>query len=328
MRRRRAGQIRHFFERIFLRVDTRIARHKRYLRLAFSAAGLLAALLASNLFEFILKNLHLTQHAAALIQYAIILLLIGFVGQSIYLILEIAFGADPKMPAPPSSDREVKLIARPYQADSSQLRPSERISLGSLTHVAEAEFEGDTMRKEVVQAAVQNRCALGLKIKDPTGRDVGFFDIYHLKPEVMSRWLSGSVYERDLTPDDFEPIDVIRQRGDATIEFFVGAILLKHRNPVYNFYFGPLLATASLSYLHHELRQFRKVKIYASIFSEAGRRYADLFRFLPDIPGGQRGAAGGGHDIYSVSFVPGSQERTYLAHSLHNIYSLEVKMDE
>jgi hypothetical protein len=315
-----------YLERVFLRFDAKLARYKRIIRLTYSIAALLAALLVSNLFDALLREFSISPFAVTAIKYAMLVFFVAFLLQFAWLALDVAFGKDPKMPPPPRVETEVRITARPYRGVTAS-RASEGVALTKLTEIAETEFEGDTIRPEVVQAAVINGCALGLQVKDQEGNDVGFFDFYHLKGDVLAEWLKGQVFERKLTAEDFEPISTAKARGDQTLELFVGAIVLKHRNPVYNFYFGPLLAAAAKHHLASELTGFEQVHIYASIFSKAGRRYAQVFAFEPHISGADRGRGGGGHDVYFSSFRPGDKNQIYYTHSWHNGYLLELRYD-
>lgn len=314
-------------ERLFLRADRKLEPYKRAIRLLLVTAGLLASILASSVWDFFVKN-YGAAHWLAPVMVDALYVLIAVLGLTfLYIVLDIAFGKELKMPSPPSADREVRFTARPYRKSLVELEAGEVDLVGNLTGEAQKEFEGDTMRWDVVRAAVMNGCALGLKIRDDRGRDVGFFDIYHLRPDPLLNWINGTLAESKLEPADYEPIETAASRGDKSIEFIVGAILMRHENPIYNFYFGPLLGAASKRYLAYELRRFQKVVLYASIFSKAGRRYSQIFAFQPHLPAEKRGSASGGHDVYRASFSPADRNDLLFANSRDRTYVLDVKYD-
>jgi hypothetical protein len=128
-----------------------------------------------------------------------------------------------------------------------------------------------------------------------------------------------------MTEQDFEPISNVESRGGTSIDFMVGAILMKHGNPVYNYYVSPLIMAAAQHYLTHSLQKFTTIRLFASIYSKAGARFAEMFGFLPFLNHTRRGPAGKGHDIFCRTFVPNGLDATYFSQSEHKVYVLSLK---
>jgi hypothetical protein len=322
VRRRIFRPARNVVEREYLKLAGRLYYHIKYIRLSYAAIGIVTAFITSSAVEKIEKQLPpeyaTTVHSmVGFLHYLAIAIGILFVVQFLYALGAILFGKD-EPPPPPPPDTEIRFTAR-----SSTLHPE----LSKLTDVAVEQFEGDTMRHAVVQAAFRNGCALGLRIKDQHGKDVGFLDFYHVKRDVLDQWVAGTKYEKEIEETDFEPIAAAAARGDKHLRLFIGALLLKSQNRIYDYYLAPLVVTATKQHMRQQLAGFDMITIYASLFSKAGIRYAELegmrvFRRKED-----RGLAGADHDIVISSFRPHEAETRYVALSPHNVYVLEIRSE-
>ena len=178
--------------------------------------------------------------------------------------------------------------AYPYSADS---------RLRRLSAFANKAFEGDTMNADVVQYAVAEKCAVGMRLTDEAGRDIGFFDVFRLREDALQKWLRGSLSEPELKPSDFEPLARPCEDGE-TLELIVGAIFIE-----------PIAAKAepSLAFQLAEISQDRlwkacpgwdEIRLYSSIFSAPGERLASLYKFTKSIDREDRKGKGAGHDVW------------------------------
>jgi hypothetical protein len=297
--------------------------HIDAIRKTLASIAFIWALVTSGAFNDMMTSLGVDALAIKTLEIILYVLSVLLIGRILLVVRDLVVGR--KREAPASPRVKVEFTARPYVPAQTPVRAADLVRIASLTPAAEEEFSGDTMRAEVVQAAVGNRCALGLRVSDSSGADVGFFDIYHVKDEAMTNWLKGTVYERDMTEQDFEPISAVENRGETSIDFIVGAILMKHGNPVYNYYVAPLIIAAAQHYLAHTLQKFTTVRLFASIFSKAGGRFAEIFGFSLFLDRSQRGPAGKEHDIHCRSFVPNGLDATYFSQSEHKVYVLSLK---
>lgn len=304
-------------ERQFFKLQVLLADHIKFIRLSISGIVVIVGGLTSAEFDKVAAAFGLSSQASNLVYWAAVAFLVVIVLQFVYLLFDVLLGRRLPPPPPPETGREIRFIAQ-----SSDIAPE----LSKLTAVAEREFD-DTMRPEVVQSAFERRCAFGLRVKDSFGRNVGFFDFYHFRPEIMTRWIAGKIFERDITSDDLVPIDSVRQTGGAEINLAVGAIILKTGNPVHDYHLAPLLANATKQLMKRRLQDYRKVTIYASIFSRAGQRYAEIEDMRMHTPKDERGKAGEKHDVMFTSFDPTSRSDRHVAVSRQNVYILEIEND-
>lgn len=311
-------------ERFFLRLQAKVGERIKVIRLTTYFLGLAFAVYSSAVVEKyigLMNELHVPAQVVAMTRdmtryfgYVVAIIIVVLVLQIIWVIADIVFGR--KVPAPPPPDKEVKFTARPME---------DHPNVEGLTGLAVDEFAGDTMRAEVVRGALESRSAIGLRIQNSTGQNVGFCDFYHLKRDAFQEWLEGKLYESKITLEHFEPIAEAEARNDAEINFFVGALLLSSGNQLHDFHLSPLVVSATRGHLRHKLSRFKTVNIYASIFSKSGRRYAELQSMKPFMLGTERGPAGGGHDVFLSSFHPSEPEDHYIAVSRSNVYTLALK---
>jgi hypothetical protein len=281
------------------------------------------ALITSGLFNQMMDSVGASALATKVLEIILYILAFVLAGRILLVVRDLVVGRKRSMLASPRV--KVEFTARPYVPAQTPVRAADLARIASLTPAAEEEFSGDTMRAEIVQAAVRSGCALGLRVSDESGLDVGFFDIYHLKEESMRNWIAGTVYERDMTERDFESISNVESGGEASVDFMVGAILMKHGNPVYNYYVAPLIMAAAQHYLLHALQHFTTVRLFASIHSKAGARFAEIFGFSPFLDHTRRGPAGKEHDIFCRSFSTNGLDATYFSQSEHKVYVLSLK---
>ena len=304
------AEVRHWYRDV-------VDKHVERIRVAASLASLITALLASDLLRRLMGMLGPPGLGATLIQVALYLLLAFFTLQFVMLVVDL-FTDRKQLSTQPRA--EYRIVARPYAPAHST---ADERRFRALSALANKVFAGDTMNPDVVIGAVNKKAALGLMLLDPQGNPFGFFDIFHPKKEILNKWLDGEVFETDLTPDDFQSIDEVR--GQPTIEFFVGAIAVRHRNPYYSYFVAPLLAAAARHYLMGVLKEWKQVNVYTSIFSDAGDRYAKMFEFGPLIGGAHRGVAGNGHDIMLLTLKPDVTEARFIANSERTVFVLDLE---
>ncbi len=131
--------------------------------------------------------------------------------------------------------------------------------------------------------------ALGLRLADEQGRNIGFLDAYHFRDDVLAIWRQGDVDEKAMTLDQFVPVANMPSGG--TLNLVLGAALHRHLQSGRHLSpGGGGLIEAAKDYLKFALRDFATVNVYASIFSSAGRRWARKEGFVPDILGAKRGS--------------------------------------
>jgi hypothetical protein len=169
--------------------------------------------------------------------------------------------------------------------------------LRDLTAFAQTAFEGDTMSAEVVKHAVTTGCAIGVRVTDDAGQNVGFFDVFRLRKSAMSEWLDGTLSEPELKDTDFEPLS--NHEGDQkTVELMVGAIYIEKetRRKVPGLAF--LLPDAAQSYFWNACAGWDEIRLYSSIFSKEGKGIASLYGFSKAIRMEHRHGAGAKHDVW------------------------------
>jgi hypothetical protein len=186
---------RQHFERFFLRLQAKIGERIKVIRLTTYFLGLAFAVYSSAVVEKyigLMNELHvplqyvmMTRSATRYFGYVVAFIIIVLVIQIIWVTADIMFGR--KVPAPPPPDKEVKFTARPME---------DHPNVEGLTGLAVEEFEGDTMRAEVVRGALESRSAIGLRIQNSAGQNIGFCDFYHLKKDAFQEWLEGSMRAR------------------------------------------------------------------------------------------------------------------------------------
>jgi hypothetical protein len=197
--------------------------------------------------------------------------------------------------APPDSVRDFSAIAYAASSDA---------DMAELSRFAMKQF-GETFPAEVDAAAVRSGCAIGLRLANDKGINIGFLDVYHFREDVLALWRQGQVQETTMTLDQFAPIGSIADPAAHDLHLVLGALYIDTSNPVATYHLAYGLIQAAKDYLNFEFKNFRSVVIFATIFSPAGGRWAKKEGFALDIRGDKRGAAGGGHDVYVLNFKPG-----------------------
>ena len=169
--------------------------------------------------------------------------------------------------------------------------------LKALSAFAHRVFEGDTMSAEIVQNAVSTNCAIGMRLTDEAGSDVGFFDVFRLTPAALAQWLNGNLSEPELTSQDFEPIshDVANNRP---LELIVGAIYIEPKVAKSEPSLAFQLADIGQMQLWKKCLGWDEIKIYSSIFSGQGERLAALYGFSRSIYKQHRVGSGARHDVW------------------------------
>ncbi len=195
----------------------------------------------------------------------------------------------------PAKD-ERRFYAVPYSASSDR-------DQFELARMARAKF-GETFPDEVDLFAVRHGCALGLRLTIDDGTNVGFLDVYHLTEAAMHRWLNGELDERRMAAEHFEPIPPANERADREISFMLGALLVDTSSPYVNHHLARIFIDAGKDYFSEQCYGFTAVHVNATIFSEAGKRWAEAEGFREAIAGDRRGRHGGGHAVYRVTLQP------------------------
>ncbi len=177
----------------------------------------------------------------------------------------------------------------PYRADS---------HLRELSVFADKVFKGDTMNAAIVQYAVDSGCAAGMRLTNPSGEDAGFFDVFRLNKDALSKWLDGRLSEPEFKQSDFEPLT--NQLGSqTTLELIVGAIYIdpatRKEEPGLAFQFADLAE----EYLWKACSGWDEVRLYSSIFSGEGQRLASLYGFSKSIYMKDRQGAAARHDVWA-----------------------------
>lgn len=184
-------------------------------------------------------------------------------------------------------DREIVTYhAYPYEADS---------NLRKLSAFAHEEFKGNTMAADMVQFAVRTNAAIGLRLADENGNNVGFLDVYHFRDDVLEKWINGTIAEENIGEDDFEPIPDNPKPGQK-LHLVVGAILVKRKpfepSPV------TLLVAIAENYIRQVCAKFDHIVLYASIFDpNDGLRLARLSGFRDHRDKADRIPHGTKHDV-------------------------------
>ena len=101
------------------------------------------------------------------------------------------------------------------------------------------------------------------------------------------------------------------------LELVVGALYINAGNSHRNLGMAQNLIDAARDYIETECVGFNEVVVYATIFSEAGKRWAKLSEFTQVLAGKNRGVAGGGHDVYRWSLFPKGANRGPTDRSAH-----------
>lgn len=308
----------------YLVLSERIEPHRQRIRLLAYLISAALALTTSSLLELAVDE-RLSGEVKFLLRILLLLLAVVFVMLMLVIAFEMLFAKKIRLVTP--GRRSLEFIAKPYSAIPGKPTDFELARMGTLSEAVEDEFSSDTFRRTVIRHAIATGCGIGLQVADDTGRDMGFFDVYQLVPDALERWVHGKTHERDMTEADFCPLAATLARGQKELTLIVGAIMLTHPSPLHNFHVGPLLAAASRGYLNAALRNFETVTLYASIYSDAGRRYAELFGFKPYLPATSRGVAGGGNDMYHLTFRPGDPSMMFFSSTKGTTFLLRLQAD-
>ncbi|MGC8469823.1 MAG: hypothetical protein ACP5NI_07960, partial [Acetobacteraceae bacterium] len=179
---------------------------------------------------------------------------------------------------------------------------------------------GETFPDGVDLFAVRHGCALGLRLTLDDGRSVGFLDVYHLTDAAMGLWLNGELDERRMTVEDFAPIPPAAERAGRDISFVLGALLVDTSSLYVDHHLTRIFVDAGKDYFSEQCYGFTAVQVYATIFSEAGKRWARAEGFEEVVAADKRGRFGGGHAVYRATLRPagGTAKKSYRCHS-HNL---------
>lgn len=313
-------------QEIFWKLSNKIEPHLVRIRILISTMGLGLSLITSNLLQLAIGDPNWNQQATSFLKIGLVIVSVAFLIQILWIFGGVFFGKPIRMRPPPDTNREEYFNASPYARDWRSPTDMEMSRINSLSNVASEEFESDTFKNEVIFSAIKRGCAIGLKLSDKKGRDIGFLDLYHLSPDALKKWIKGSISEKDMKKSDFVPIATALDKGERSLDLIVGAILLNHSNPLYNYYLGPLLVSAFHAYAASALKDFEKVNLYASIYSSSGQRYAELFDFEPCLSAEDRDNASGGHAIYQGVFEPNDPSFNFFANTRHTVFKLKLSI--
>jgi hypothetical protein len=168
--------------------------------------------------------------------------------------------------------------------------------LAELSKFASQVFGGDTMRAEVVRDVVGKRAALGVRLTDIGGKNIGFFDVFHLRPDALLDWLEGKLQEPGMDGSHFEPIP--KPLGDdAILELIVGAIYIAPQYSKSETGLAVAFAECCQRYLWQRCAGFSEIVLYASIFKPEGERLARIYDFENYKVGGNRAGPAKKHDV-------------------------------
>ena len=197
--------------------------------------------------------------------------------------------------------------------------------LKELNRFALAQF-GETFPPDAIDTAVRNGGAFGLRLTDEQGQNLGFLDAFHFRADVLKEWREGRLDEKTVRAEHFVPVGSIANPAAHELELAVGAIFIK--NSFANHYLAHALIEAGKDYLGYACRDFPRIRLYATIFSDSGLSWASKEDFQIDIAGRKRGPMGGGHPVYVGDFVPrGVTPRPcYSAYSRHSEYRVQLRM--
>jgi hypothetical protein len=160
-----------------------------------------------------------------------------------------------------------------------------------LSEYAHRVFKGDTMKAEIVQMAVKNKAATGLRLTDPEGRNIGFLDVFHFTDMALEQWKNGDLPEDALREEHFRKIPA---RGED-LNLAMGAIYVKpdaDRGVAHQF------ANIGELFLRKSFPKFHRINLYATIFAPDGERIAKLYKFEISKKAKDRtGPYAHGHDL-------------------------------
>lgn len=173
-------------------------------------------------------------------------------------------------------------------------RPGE--DLERLSEFAHKVFEGDTMKAEIVQHAVRMKAAVGLRLTNPQGENVGFLDAFHFTEDIMQQWMNGDIAEDALRKEDFRKIPA---RGEE-LDLAVGAIYVARRSAAnHTVHPGVAHHFANIGelFLRKSFPKFHRINLYATIFP-SGKRIANDYKFAVKTAAAKRtGRYANGHDL-------------------------------
>jgi len=229
------------------------------------------------------------------------------------------FSKEPSQVEPPPED------VREYFAVSYAL--SSDIDHRELVRFAQEEF-GETFPDGVDIRAVRSGCAIGLRLTDNDKKNIGFLDFYHFSASALDQWRNGRLDERTMSSADFVPISSIPNPYQHELKLVVGALFIDTAKPMTDYHLAHVLLEAGREYLNSECNNFKAITLYATIFSEPGRRWAKKYHFEEDIPGNKREKNGGGHDVYFCRFVPTptTPRKSFSTYGSHCEYRLNLRI--
>jgi hypothetical protein len=184
--------------------------------------------------------------------------------------------------------------ARPYEVGGDDL--------SELSKFAQQAFHGDTMAAEIVQYAVGAKCALGMRLTNSEGKNIGFFDVFHLRSAALKQWLKGTLPEPDLKKHHFERIP--KPSKDGILELIIGAIYLAPEYRTSEPSLAVTFAECCQRYLWQRCAGFGGIILYASIFSKPGEKFARIYGFERHKIKAEREGHGKEHDVYCRELRP------------------------
>lgn len=247
---------------------------------------------------------------------AIALVLLGWtVWCALRAVLRVGAADLPLMPP----ERTVRFKAVAYAASSDR-------DQRELSRLALEKF-GETFAEAVDLGAVRKGCALGLRLTSEDGRNLGFLDAYSLSADALREWLNGELAEADMTLDHFQPIARPSERAGRDIELVLGALLIDTSRAFTDYRLAGLFIDAARDYFEEQCYGFKRIRLYATIFSQAGERWAKNAGFERFIAGAMRGSKGGGHDVFVLTLAPSRHVTREVYRAFHRDfeYRLEVR---
>ena len=156
---------------------------------------------------------------------------------------------------------------------------AELAQLSKFANTAFGNTAGDTMAAEVVRQVVRSEAAIGLRLTTASGRNIGFFDAYHFRAEVLRKWIDGGIRESELTAADFEPIAPAPKKGARKLELAIGGIVVFGSASDENL--AHVFTDLAQDYLESTLAGYDQITLYATIFSDWGGDLANDHGFQP-----------------------------------------------
>ena len=82
-----------WMNRLFSRIEAKLSNQIKYIRLSYSMAAILFAIMSSSIFEYAAKEKFLSDSQIKFAQYAVVIVLVLFCFQLVYILLDIFLGS-------------------------------------------------------------------------------------------------------------------------------------------------------------------------------------------------------------------------------------------